>query len=270
MLVLLDVDTQNDLVQSWGRYSIQGANQLLQKLQTITGFVKDNRNSLHIAFKKVNFYGQEKRSGDNEGKIYPSDNEPRHCEKGTTGVNKVEESMSSNRSNGVSINPRMPYPSITDFISTKSHPVKPYLFIEHAEWDVFSNERTEEVLRKLASADKEVKFVVYGVPGDKTLQSLLLGMQKRKIPGEIFLLEDAICSYDQRKQSEILKGLATKVGAHLTNINSLLNTGFKGIDKKRKLIKKAAKGKMKVASKPTGKAAAKAVTSEASKSAGEK
>lgn len=232
MLVFLDFNTQKDLIYDPSKYPVKGASQLLLPFSNITDFIRSNKNSLHVAFKKINRYNTLKNPA------YPK--EPRHCEGGSTGIDKVPETITSNAVLSLSLNKKL-HPEnleffIKTFVSGAGQVEKPYLLIEHPEWNAFGNPKTEEILDLLFKQLKgDVTFVVFGVPGDKTIFNFLKKLHNNRIPGEIILLDDAIKSFDKDRAKELFAKLVDRAGVEISSVTNLLSKGFKGRAPTRKI-----------------------------------
>ncbi len=189
--VFVDVDTQRDFLEPGGALYINGSEEILPNLATLTGLARD-RGIPVLATACAHL------PDDPEFEVFPP-----HCLLGTPGQTRVEATAWP----GTNVLPSDG--SLDDIPGTPEH-----LTVHKTQYDVFSHPEMPAVLGHFRGrADAEPLFVVYGVASDYCVRCAVEGLLRHGC--RVALVADAIRAVDPGAEAGVLSELARR-GALLT------------------------------------------------------
>jgi len=181
-VLFLDIDTQNDFIESSGALYVPGAETLKPVYRNISAFAKE-RGITVLA------------SADAHPKDDPEFAQfPPHCVAGSTGQRKIPETLPDlffvQPNDGQALQK-------TDF----THRCVQF---EKQTFNVFSNPKADLFLQKL----QPKQVVVYGVATDYCVKAAVEGLLERQFP--VILLTDAIKAVQPENEAAILQDLSAR------------------------------------------------------------
>lgn len=179
-VILYDVDTQKDFMNSDGALYVPGAEELKSAIaQEIIGALQDG---IQIVGSLDLHDGSEPEMQENGGPF------PIHCIEDTPGAQKIEETPH----NYVLINPG-DYDDIKDAIEDKTP-----IYFSKTTYDVFENPEFEKFIKEYGVKEA----YVLGVATDYCVKAAVLGMQKLGVQCTVML--DMIAGVDPKTTEEAL------------------------------------------------------------------
>lgn len=179
-VILYDVDTQRDFMNSDGALYVPGAEKIKAKLK------REFDNALENGVQIVG--SLDLHDGSEDEMIINGGQFPMHCIKGTPGADKIPEAPQ----NYIIVNPGE-YHKIKKAVDNKTP-----LYFSKTTYDVFENPEFEKFITKYGV---KTAFVI-GVAIDYCVKAAVLGMQKLGV--NCFVLTEAIAGVDQKASEEAL------------------------------------------------------------------
>lgn len=188
---LVDVDTQVDFVQPSGALYVPGAERLIPIWRELTEFAESNHLPMIAT---VDAHAPD----DPEFSQYPP-----HCVIGTTGQNKIAETLAMNHQFIANVERE----TTVDFDSQ--------IIIEKQAIDVFTNVHAEQIFAAVPCST----FVVFGVTTEYCVRAAVLGLLSRGY--RVHVVSDAVRALDQQAGERALAEMANAGAAFVQSASFL-------------------------------------------------